>query len=188
MRYFVDAEFNGFGGELISLAAVPESSVRPHFYEAIGCQRPSLWVRTQLLPVLQIKPKSRGEVAHLFASYLESDPEPLIVSDCAESVAHAALLLTDHSGARLMPARVRFELLPASDFSAQAVSELPFNAYRDALALRTHILAQEAQSAARLKAARAAVAPRSPARRAASAPRRVSEPASAALAGAAVGA
>jgi hypothetical protein len=143
MRYFVDAEFNGFGGELVSLAAVPETNERPHFYEAVGCQRPSLWVRINLIPVLQTRPRSWGEVAHLFASYLEADPEPVIVSDCAESLAHAALLLTDRAGGRLMGARVRFELLPQSDFSAQAVSETPNNAYRDAIALKEWVLAQE---------------------------------------------
>ena len=44
MRYFVDAEFNGFGGDLISLAAVPEDAAAAPFYEAVECRHPSAWV------------------------------------------------------------------------------------------------------------------------------------------------
>jgi len=33
MRYFIDAEFNGFGGQLISLALVPEDEEAVPFYE-----------------------------------------------------------------------------------------------------------------------------------------------------------
>lgn len=156
MRYFVDAEFNGFGGELISLAAVPELSGPAPFYQAIGCQRPALWVRTHIIPVLQIAPRSRAEVAHLFSTYLENDPKPLLVSDCPESLAHATLLLSDPRGQRLVRSRVQFELLPASDFSASAHSETPDNAYRDAIALRDWVLAQEAaakRARVRLRAA-----------------------------------
>lgn len=145
MRYFVDAEFNGHGGELISLAAVPEPSGPPYFYQAIGCQRPVLWARINLIPVLQVAPRSRGEVSHLFADYLQSDPAPVLVSDCPESLAHATLLLSDHRGGRLLRSRVRFELLGETDFSASAHSETPNNAYRDALALREWVLAREEQ-------------------------------------------
>lgn len=145
MRYFVDAEFNGFGGELISLAAVPEVNGPPPFYQAIGCQRPGLWVRTHIIASLHVRPRSWGEVAHLFATYLEADAAPLLVSDCPESLAHAALLLADKRGGRLIASRVGFELLPQSDFSAEAHSDLPHNAYHDAMALRDYVLAQEAQ-------------------------------------------
>jgi hypothetical protein len=177
MRYFVDAEFNGFGGELISLAAVPETGARPHFYEAVGCQKPSLWVRINIIPVLQVSPRSWGEVAHLFATYLGDDPAPVIVSDCPEALAHAAMLLVDRGGQRLMRARVRFELLPETDFSAQAHSETPFNAYRDAIALRDWVLAEEARTAPRPKA----VPARTTLRRAKPARRRAADPAPAAL-------
>jgi hypothetical protein len=40
MRYFIDAEFNGFGGQLISLALVPEDRDAVPFYEALPCTEP----------------------------------------------------------------------------------------------------------------------------------------------------
>ena len=63
MRYFLDAEFNGFGGELISLALVPEQDGLPPFYEAIRCDAPTDWVAENVIPVLETRPLGREEVA-----------------------------------------------------------------------------------------------------------------------------
>ena len=59
MRYFLDTEFNGFGGALISLALVPEAEGAPPFYAALDCPEPTEWVAAHVLPVLGIAPVSR---------------------------------------------------------------------------------------------------------------------------------
>ena len=51
MRYFLDVEFNGFGGPLISLALVPEDPDAAPFYEALPCPKPDVWVAAHVLPV-----------------------------------------------------------------------------------------------------------------------------------------
>lgn len=140
MRYFLDTEFNGFGGELIALAAVPESNEFPPFYEAIECLSPVPWAIANILPVLQTNPKPRTEVARLFCDYLASDGEPLLLADWPEDIAHAASMLTNSRGGRLFKEAVRFELLPASDFASKTRSAIPHNAYYDALALREWVL------------------------------------------------
>src|SRR4030095_2111599 len=143
MRYFVDAEFNGFGGELISLAAVPEDDVASPFYEAVDCPHPSEWVREHVLPVIQTSPRPLGEVARLFSEYLSEDAAPVIVADWPEDIVHAAALLTSGKGGRLIKSEVRFHLLSQSDFSTDTTSRVPHNAYYDALALREWVLARE---------------------------------------------
>ena len=40
MRYFLDAEFNGFGGQLILIALAPEDEDASPFYEALDCHEP----------------------------------------------------------------------------------------------------------------------------------------------------
>jgi len=35
MRFFLDTEFNGFGGSLISMALVPENDSLPEFYKEL---------------------------------------------------------------------------------------------------------------------------------------------------------
>ena len=144
VRYFIDAEFNGFGGDLISLAAIPESDDAPPFYEAVDCPQPVEWVQANVLPIMQTNPRSFAEVAHLWSTYLASDAEPLLVADWPEDIAHAARLLTNGSIARSIGSRVRFELLATSDFHSEMRSQLPHNAYYDALALRKRVLEREA--------------------------------------------
>ena len=90
MRYFLDTEFNGFCGDLISIALVPEDAGLPPFYEAVSIEDPTPWVRYNALPVLETRPRSRKEVIDLFAAYLMDDPAPLLVADWPEDIALAA--------------------------------------------------------------------------------------------------
>src|SRR5580700_11055305 len=76
MRYFLDSEFNGFGGELISIALVPENPDLPPFYEAVPCAHPSAWAAEHVMPVLRTLPISRPEVTTKLAAYLHGDQEP----------------------------------------------------------------------------------------------------------------
>lgn len=145
MRYFVDAEFNGFGGDLISLAAVPEDDAAPPFYEAIVCGDPSDWVKEHVLPVIRTRPRPWIEVASLFADFLSADLAPVIIADWPEDIAHAATLLTNGKGGRLVNTEIVFRLLCQSEFSADKLSMHPHNAYYDALALRDWVLAREAR-------------------------------------------
>jgi hypothetical protein len=96
-----------------------------------------------VLPVLQTVPRSLAEVAGSFAEYLSDDPAPLIVADWPEDIAHAAALLTNRKGGRLVHAEVTFRLLRPFEFSADRMSEVPHNAYYDACALRRWVLARE---------------------------------------------
>jgi hypothetical protein len=144
MRYFIDTEFNGFGGDLISLAAVPEDDAAPPFYEAVECPDPSVWVKEHVLPVIGTKPLTRAKVANLFADYLNDDPNPVLVADWPEDIAHSAALLTNGKGGRLVNTEVAFRLLGPSEFSADRLSKTPHNAYYDAIALRDWVLAREA--------------------------------------------
>jgi len=80
MRYFLDAEFNGFGGQLISLALVPEDPEAVPFYEALPCAEPKPWVANHVLPVLQTRPISRPEMITKLAAYLRGDSEPVVVA------------------------------------------------------------------------------------------------------------
>ncbi|WP_380784305.1 hypothetical protein [Sphingomonas sp. R86520] len=136
MRYFVDAEFNGFGGELIAIAAVPERDEVAPFYEAVDCPMPVPWVAANVLPVLQTRQWPLAKVAQLFSDYLASDTDAVLIADWPEDIAHAASLLTNRRGGRLIARSVRFELLGTCDFASEQRSAVPHNAYYDAVALR----------------------------------------------------
>jgi hypothetical protein len=147
MRYFLDTEFNEFGGELVSIALVPEDPSLPLFYEAVACAAPTAWVEANVLPHLDTTPLTRAEVADRFAAYLLDDPAPLLVADWPEDIAHAALLLVTGPG-RMKPVRsVRFELVDPVLVGWDKSSAVPHNAYHDAVALRDAVLAYEARMA-----------------------------------------
>ncbi|MET0240129.1 MAG: hypothetical protein ABW184_09560 [Sphingobium sp.] len=145
MRYFCDVEFNGFGGELISIGLAPEDRSMPPFYEAVGCAAPTPWVRDHVMPRLDTIPLPRDDVAERFAAYLADDPKPVIVADWPEDIAHAARLLTDNRSHRLILHGVRFELLPAGGFASEMLSAVPHNAYHDAVGLRDWVMTVEAE-------------------------------------------
>lgn len=50
MKLFLDCEFNGFGGELISMALVDEQG--KYFYEVLPCPQPIPWVQENVMPKL----------------------------------------------------------------------------------------------------------------------------------------
>ncbi len=143
MRYFIDAEFNGFGGGLVAFAAVPEDRGAVPFYEAVVFTDPTPWIAANVLPVLATEPLPLAEVARRFADYLRGDPQPVLIADWPEDISHAARLLHDGRGHRLIGAPVRFELMAPSDFASHALSAVPHNAYHDACALRDWALARD---------------------------------------------
>ncbi|MCW3846796.1 hypothetical protein OF829_06060 [Sphingomonas sp. LB-2] len=144
MRYFLDTEFNGFGGALISLALVPEDSEAPPFYEALACDDPTPWVAEHVLPVLAAVPINPRELSHRLQEYLGDDPWPVLIADWPEDIAHAARAMIVAPGRRVTLDRVGFELCDAFGFDS-AMSAVPHNAYHDAVALRDFLLEREAE-------------------------------------------
>lgn len=142
MRYFLDCEFNGFDGPLISIALVPELEGHGDFYAVLPCHRPLRWVAEHVMPKLGAAAQSRAEVVAGLAAYLAADAEPVLVADWPEDIAHAAALLV-FQGRRMVP-NVRFDLINLPGFETARQSALPHNALADARALRAEVLTREA--------------------------------------------
>lgn len=146
MRYFLDTEYNGFGGALLSIAMVPEEG--EEFYAVLECGDPiAPWVQRHVLPYLDTVPQalqqralSRAGAAAALQHYLQADHDPLIVADWPEDIAHFCMLLLTGPGTMIAVPPVRFELLPLPGFSTAANSAVPHNALHDARAFRDHVL------------------------------------------------
>ena len=146
MRYFLDTEYNGFGGALLSLALVPEDGGE-EFYVTIACPDPlDAWVERNVIPYLDTVPEglrsprlARGAAAEALAQWLLHDENPEIVADWPEDLAQLAMLFVTGPGRMLnVPAlTLRFE--PLQSFSTAANSAVPHNALHDARALRDHL-------------------------------------------------
>ena len=146
MRYFLDTEFNGFGGALLSLALVPEDG--QEFYVTLECDDPVFpWVERNVVPYLDkvpvglVSPRmSRREAAAALAAYLSTDPEPELVADWPEDITQFCSLLMIGPGLMVPVPPLTFRLLPLQGFSPAANSAVPHNALHDARSLREHFL------------------------------------------------
>jgi hypothetical protein len=149
MRYFLDTEYNGWGGALLSLALVSEDGEELYLtLDWEGSLEP--WVERHVVPYLDTVPEtlvsprmSRMDAANTVAHFLAGDAEPLIVADWPEDIALFNALLVTGPGAMVEIPALRFEFRPLAGFSTAANSAVPHNALHDARALRAHILTIE---------------------------------------------
>jgi hypothetical protein len=149
VRYFLDTEYNGWGGALLSLALVPEHG--EDFYVTLGWEGAlEPWVERNVVPYLDSVPHSlvsprmsRADAARALAFYLAGDPDPLIVADWPEDIAQLSMLLVTGPGIMAEVPGLTFQFLPLTGFSTAANSRVPHNALFDARALRDHVLSLE---------------------------------------------
>jgi hypothetical protein len=149
LRYFLDTEYNGWGGALLSLALVPEDG--EELYLTLDWDGPlEEWVQRNVVPYLDTVPPqlvlprlSRSGAARALAHYLAGDDDPLIIADWPEDVALFNALLVTGPGMMADVPEISFRVVQLPGFSTAANSKVPHNALHDARALRDHILSLE---------------------------------------------
>jgi hypothetical protein len=150
MRYFLDTEYNGFGGVLLSLALVPEDGSE-EFYVTLECEAPiEAWVERHVIPYLDMVPEglvsprlSRHAAAEALAQWLAHDEAPDIVADWPEDLAQLSMLLVTGPGLMVAVPPLSLHLIQLHGFSTAANSAVPHNALHDARALRDHVMGLE---------------------------------------------
>src|SRR5688572_7594478 len=149
MRYFLDTEFNGFGGALISLALVPEYGDQEFYVVLPLGDEPHPWVVLNVIPYLAAVPPGLSpaplpprQAARELARYLSHDAEPTIVADWPDDIAYFCKLLVTGPGEMVATGNLRFLFVDNGGFSTAENSRIPHNALHDARALRDHVLAQ----------------------------------------------
>lgn len=162
VRYFLDTEFNGWRGALLSLALVPDDGGE-EFYVTIHCAEPiELWVQENVIPYLDMVPPHltssrlmRNDAAHELSAWLMREQDrafsarqgaPVqfeIVADWPEDISQICNLLTIGPGLSVDVPPITFSLLRIPGYSTAANSKVPHNALYDARALRDHVLAME---------------------------------------------
>ncbi|MEO7654310.1 MAG: hypothetical protein ABIS23_01335 [Sphingomicrobium sp.] len=144
MRYFLDTEYDGWAGALISLALVAESD--EELYLVLDHRPLDPWVERHVMPYLDTVPEplrsprlSRAAAAEALAFFLAGDPDPLILADWPEDIAQLSMLLVTGPGTMVAVPALRFQLIALPGFSTAANSAVPHNALHDARALRDHL-------------------------------------------------
>src|SRR5216684_2803240 len=112
-RYFLDTEFNGIGGDLISLALVAENGA--FLYLATECRNPVPWVAEHVIPIIDVenarpfhvKPYQFGDG---IKSYLGDDPSPEIVADWPDDIRYFCQCMIIGPGQMINIRSIKFEL------------------------------------------------------------------------------
>jgi hypothetical protein len=149
VRYFLDTEYNGWGGALLSLALVPDDG--EELYLTLDWDGTlEEWVERHVIPYLDSVPEllvsprlSRADAAAAVSHYLAGDPDPVIVADWPEDIAQFNALLLTGPGIMVEVPPLTFRFVELSGFSTAANSKVPHNALHDARALRDHLLTLE---------------------------------------------
>lgn len=136
MKYFIDTEFNGFGGKLMSMAIVPEGVNALEFYCEIEMKdQLHPWVAVNVAPHMFQAPVPYSEFQFSLSRYLlniEAD-EITIVADWPDDIRYfCEALITGPGGRIIMPTKINFQL----DLNIKYTSQVPHNALWDARAIR----------------------------------------------------
>lgn len=141
MRLFLDTEFNGFGGRLISMALVPENSAVREFYKELEIRdQLEPWVRDNVVPHLILAPCSYWDFQQALAQYLWQMGECTIIADWPDDIRYFCESLITGPGQMLsFVPNLKFEL----DQGIEYESAVPHNALHDARAIRQSYLTRE---------------------------------------------
>jgi hypothetical protein len=95
---FIDCEFNGYKGELISMALVCDGS---ELYFNIGCNNPVQWVKDNVMPVIGEDQVSISHARVLLENYLNGIGEFNLIADWPEDISYFCNFLIVAPGVRI---------------------------------------------------------------------------------------
>ena len=133
MKLFLDCEFNGFGGELISMALVDENE--RYFYEVLSCDSPIPWVAEHVIPILNQPALSLQEFQSQLRNFLFNYDLVHIIADWPEDLSLFLNSLIVGSGSSITTPSMTLELYN-KQHELNIPSAQPHNALQDALALK----------------------------------------------------
>jgi len=135
MRLFLDTEFNGFGGELLSVALVPQDPEVAEFYCEIEHTPSEMvqWVKDNVIGVMDGEPVPYEAFQFQLQRYINQFTDIEIVVDWPDDIGYFCAALITAPGERIMlPGPINFRL----DCSLDYFSEVPHHALHDARGIR----------------------------------------------------
>ena len=147
MRLFLDTEFNGFGGELISIALVPEDDSNEFYCVCRLRNTVDVWVSQHVIPMLgDAIPHSIKDARTYFHHFITQFSNPDLVCDWHADAEHFCRMLAgpDYGSSLDFACRITILRTPPG----QPVSKVPHNALEDARALKRWFLSTQEEKAA----------------------------------------
>lgn len=126
---YLDCEFDGFGGNLISMALVRDN--HNFFYEVVHHTVTDPWVAENVVPVLDQYPISMDEFRAELCNFLFQFPDGVhIIADWPDDIAYFTKALLTGPGTRINTPPLTMEIVRSDHKSLT-----PHNALADALGI-----------------------------------------------------
>lgn len=150
MRYYLDTEFDGHGGPLLSLALVEEAGISLYVRTTARAKDP--WV------IENVEPLMYEHGAHLTAndvpvnwvgdnvrSFLRNDPAPIIIADSPVDIGRFCTVLSTgrDGGWASFDGSITFEVHDVACYPTPLEGAVQHNAWWDAMALRAKLQSAE---------------------------------------------
>lgn len=144
LRYFLDTEFNGMGGDLISLALVCGNIPDRELYAATSCPNPIPWVADNVMPIINCAKAMAmscepNQFGMLIAEFLSGDRGPVIVADWPDDIAYFCKALIVGPGQMVNIPMITFHVRRVDAYPTDLPDAVQHNALWDARALRAKI-------------------------------------------------
>ena len=141
MHYFLDTEFNGHGGELISLVLVEGNGGRELYLYTPMKRTPHVWVKENVIPIIECvgaKPTviDPWQFGHLIAGFLRLDPTPVIITDWPDDISYFCKCLITGPGQMVTISNLIFQMFRVDSYPTTLPGAVQHNALWDARALR----------------------------------------------------
>ncbi len=140
MKLFIDCEWNGHKGQLISMSLVTEDG--DEFYEVLECADPIDWVQDNVMPVLGRDPVTQDVFTERLQEFLGQFAEGTveIIADWPDDIKHFCDALVAWDRCNIGPGSFT---ITVDQTLFNAKSKVPHNALEDARAIRQYYFAQE---------------------------------------------
>lgn len=141
MKYYLDTEFNGFLGELISLAMVAEDGRELYLSNIDRLENNVEWVRDNVIPILTVpgaEPlcSNLEQISHDIGKFLAHDSHPHIVVDWPDDIKYFCEAIITGPGEMIAVPRLEFELVRVDAYPTKLLGAVQHNALWDARALQ----------------------------------------------------
>lgn len=148
MRYYLDTEFNGYEGVLISMALLRDDGE----YLYVILPRPANvtdWVREHVMTVLEAVPSGtkakklmHSQLGQAIEDFLKGDEDPIIITDWPDDITYFCENILTGPGTMINIPRLSVRMHRVDAYPTSIIGAVQHNALWDALALRSKCIAE----------------------------------------------
>jgi hypothetical protein len=151
MKYYIDCEFDGMGGPLLSMALVSETG--KSLYAVMNFTAKEPWVLENVVPLMVDCPLNQiqfcrlgaepSDLAHMLQSYFLSDADPYVVADWPDDITYLCQAMLTGPGTMINVPGMKFAIKRVDAYPTTLKGAVQHNAWWDAMALRALFVGPE---------------------------------------------